>query len=411
MFPKLGSGSGSASFASAYAAADNSRMGRGLSDIAMETQGERADLGPLPAWDACYLTNPSTANANVVRGMADSAAVWQFHMIDPATQRMVDMSSNPHVSDLGVLYGQSGNPIVTYTTTNEKTMLQAQAHATAFSALACAIYGGTSFDKEELAMWANYTSSIWQSWDYRQSSGCVTTQHTQPRGTARGLTTLLYAAKLSGMASYFEPWIEDIASFGSTYWLSLPGIQIDPANVDYQIPNNAAPINSYAPWQQNLLIYALGQAISAGYKAYQPLLDFFVPPALDSMLVTKHEFATKVAVAAVDASGTPLANWVAALNETGRLLPDTVGLALTYAENSLDLITTLTSPDSAGYQAGDFVGYPWAPDGYPAMMQPALAMMVNHATDSTRAAAAWSVFQAHQRIDYSANPKYNVVPN
>jgi hypothetical protein len=44
------------------------------------------------------------------------------------------------------------------------------------------------------------------------------------------------------------------------------------------------------------------------------------------------------------------------------------------------------------------------------MYQPDLAVCVRYATDQVKAQAAWAAFQKWQRIDYSANPKYDVVP-
>jgi hypothetical protein len=36
--------------------------------------------------------------------------------------------------------------------------------------------------------------------------------------------------------------------------------------------------------------------------------------------------------------------------------------------------------------------------------------VVRHATDQVKAQAAWAAFQKWQRIDYSANPKYDIAP-
>lgn len=82
--------------------------------------------------------------------------------------------------------------------------------------------------------------------------------------------------------------------------------------------------------------------------------------------------------------------------------------AITCAEDSQDLQTALGN--TTGYQPGDFSGYPWAPDGYPAMAQPGFAAIAQHATDQARAQAMWTKFTKYRRCDYSANPKYNIVP-
>jgi hypothetical protein len=44
------------------------------------------------------------------------------------------------------------------------------------------------------------------------------------------------------------------------------------------------------------------------------------------------------------------------------------------------------------------------------MYQAALAVCVRYATNQAKAQAAWAAFQQWQRIDYSANGKYDVQP-
>ena len=82
--------------------------------------------------------------------------------------------------------------------------------------------------------------------------------------------------------------------------------------------------------------------------------------------------------------------------------------ALVCVEGSQALQAALGS----GFPAGYYSGYPTEPTGYPAMMQPAMAVIREMATDQTRATAGWTKFAANAvtHIDYSHNPKYNVTP-
>ena len=99
-------------------------------------------------------------------------------------------------------------------------------------------------------------------------------------------------------------------------------------------------------------------------------------------------------------------DWAEGLQFAARNQPK-LAAALQCPEGSQALQDALQS----GAAPGSYIGYPTAPDGYPAMMQPAMAVIREMATDQTRAIAAWDKFAANAvaRIDYSKNPKYNVV--
>lgn len=397
LFPQYGAGSSTASMAAAYAAADNSPTGYGVADPRMSDTGEEANLGPLPAWDACYLTNPSTANAAVVRGMSDSASVWGFHAIDPTTNAMLDVTKVPKAS-----FGwySAGDPIVAYTTADPKTLSEAQAHAPVFSALACAVYG-TDYDKEELSFWANYVQSLWQNPGYRLPAGCVSQMHTQTRGNGRGLVVLLYAAKLSDKAAYFDAWVQATAA---DLWGGLDaqtGLQIQQAGAVVY------PNHGFAPWQNHILAYGVALGVKLGYTQFQPSLDYLAIPIMDAVNGSYHEMATSYNVCLADAAGTIAPDWTTALNYTALVNPK-VAAAMAQPEDSLARIQALEG-STAGYIAGDFAGYPTSATGYAACAQPALALIAKFATDQTNAQAAWAKFKKYARADYSVNPKYNVI--
>lgn len=399
MFAKLGAAP-TASMVTQYAKADNSPMGIGLACPAMGTTGERPDLGPVPQWDACYLTNPSAANAGVVRGMSDAASPWPFHVIDPATNKMLSTSQWPKATMLDVSRGTAGNPIVPFTTACTLSLEQAMAHGPAFSAVACALFG-TAYDREELALWANYANALWTG--YRSSAGCVPCLHCQVRALARGLTTLIYAAKLSDSQDYFNAWLPAIAADYNTNYLSQTGVQVP--QVGYGIDGQSG---RYAPWQQSLFIFAIGLALQNGHAEFQQVFDYFMPPMLDSMLVAQHEFSTLYQCTAWDANKVVAADWKTVLADTA-LTDAKVAAALPLAEDSVALQFALGNAVPP-YQGGDYSGYPWAADGYAAVAQGGFAMAARYATDQARAQAAWTKFKQYARCDYSQNPKYNVIP-
>ena len=402
LFPNYAKGNGTESMAAAYAAADNSPMGCGLAMHDMETAGERADLGAIPRWDACYIVNPTPANAAVVRGMADAAAVWPTHVLDFATQAVIDPRAQTKVSLLSPVRGLNGNPVLPFTSA---TPLRSAgcAHAVVFGAVAAELFG-TEYDREELAFWGTFYASLWQNPGYRLPSGVVMVGHGECRGKGRVLNALVQSAHYCDASYPFTGWLQDLAAdFKATYG-GLSNLHVDQLQVIY--PASANPTWGFSPWQTAILVEGCGNAIQHGHTEFQWALDWFGDTLLQALADgVQHELATYYQVAFYKTDRTPVATWADALQATGAYVPS-LAAALACAENSQALQTALARGDAPG----DFTGYPTLPNGYAAMQQPAWALLADYATDQTRAQAAWAKFQKYQRIDYSANPKYNIVP-
>lgn len=399
MFPLLGAGGESVDLTAIYSKADNSPMGRSLWCAAMATTGERQDLGPIDGYSAIYLKNPTAANAAVVRGLADAACAFPFHAIDPATNRMVSLAGNPKITYLQALAAQYGNTVPKITTACPQNLNEADAHAPTFCALAAAVYG-TDYDREELAMWANYVGGLWQNWTYRLPSGMRSCTTGQTRGKGRALTSVLYAAKLSDQPDYFSEWVKSAGAEMSTVFPAQTGIHIDQRDPAYY---NGKGFSNY---QEHILIGAIGQALDLGYTEFQPALDYFAEYLTSALLDAPHELATLYSMYHKDDAGTIAADWLQALQFTAAKEPK-VAAALQCAEGSQALQDAM---GATGTKPGDFLSYPAEPTGYAAMMQPALVAVARHATNQDRAQAAWEKFQQWLRADFSQNPKYNILP-
>lgn len=400
--PKLGAAP-TASWVDAYNAGDNGPTGVGNILLAIGTGGEHATLGPLPQWDACYLTNPSADNLRVVRGMADAMAPVPFHVRDFATGKMLDVRQYPRASRLGVQLGAAGNPIAKFTTVWPFSLDQAQSHATNYGALACELYG-TDFDREQAAMWANYICSLNQNYTYRSPLGCCVFRNNAARGFGRGLTVLLNAARNAPdeFKPLFQSWVAEAATEGTAAWVAKPGPGIMQQGGALVGNVTAYEHGEYAGWMQDILTGAVGQAIQYGHTGFQPILDTFAECTF-ARVEADHEFATMYTAAAVRADGTPVASWAEGLQVKAAYSP-AFAAALAAPENSAE------RAKYTGGQPGDFMGYPTSATGYPAMYQAALAVCVRYATDQVRAQAAWAKFMQWRRIDSRDNPKYDVVP-
>lgn len=409
LFPKYGGGFGTATMYSSYTAADNSPMGRGVANSAMGSEGEQPPLGQLPRWDAAYLTNPTDQNYLVARGMADSACVWGFHFLDFATNKMLSVVDYPTATKLNVYYGVNGNPITAYTSSNPNKVDSSASHAPVYCALMCAL-SNTDFDREELALWANYCGALWQSPSYRLPSGMAACNHGQTRGKGRGLIVVLYASAFSDSQDYFKAWVNSVPPDMNATWLTKPGIQMDQGGIIYASPPYAH--DGFAPWQNHILHYALGLGLQFGYTEFQSIFDAFSIPIMDSLLAAQHEFATIYSLSARDASGNILPTWLACLQETAQAPEDYhhMAEAIVCASGTQELQNALSPPSgSVGNQPGDFVGG-YSSIQYASMMRPAIAMIASYATDQTRAQAAWNMLTTWDRADYSINNKYSIIP-
>lgn len=397
-------GGATASMATSYAKADNSPMGIGLVKPGIGSTGEWPHLGqPFPEWDASYLTNPTADNLKVVRGMADASAPWPFHVIDIATQKPIDLTTYPKASLYFTYIGTKGNPFTPQQSQSPMRLSQANGHVTMYNVLACALFD-TEYDRDALTHWGQYIGALWNNAGYRLPSGVVMAEHLEgARGMGRSLLLIAYASRYSDRTSQFTTWTKDFVAHVQSIAQSQTGIHVMQSADNLGYYNNTG----FAPWQHHILVGALGMCIKLGYTSAQWCLDYFGKQVLDSLLNAPHEFATLYAVVVKDPSGNIATDWPAVLQLTKAADPK-LAAALNYPENSLQLIQALTGNNSA-YHAGDFSGYPWSATGYPAMMQGAVAMLAKYATDQSRAQQAWTKFQKYARMDYSTNPKYNVV--
>lgn len=399
-FPNYPQGTGQETLYSQYAAGDNSPMSQGaLISAAIGNGGEHPYLGSMPEWDADYLVNPTADNATVVFGCADACSVLGFVMLDPATNKMLDVTQWPKASWNGPQRGATGNPIAKFQTFNRCSLGQAQDHAPVFCALAAELRG-TDYDRETLSLWCNFANSLFQNYAYRLPAGCTGSDGI-PRGTGRGLVVLTYATMLSDQPAYFDAWMKATLADFQVKFGAQTGIQVVQKSFGY-------PHNGFGPWLQHLLVYGIGCAMQHGYKAEgQWALDYFATAILDSVLVTQDELSTIYNSQWADDNGVVAKDWAQGLQFAALNQPK-IAAALVCVEGSQALQAALGS----GFPAGYYSGYPTEPTGYPAMMQPAMAVIREMATDQTRATAGWTKFAANAvtHIDYSHNPKYNVTP-
>lgn len=424
IFPNYGTGSETASRVTQYANASNGIMGIGLFFPLMAQTGERDDLGLLPAWDACYLVNPSTDAANVVRGQGDASAPFPFHAINTRTNRMLLGSDYSQVSWQPSLRGYKGNPYRPAKTNCTLSLDQGPAHGPAFNALACALFrsptnpdSGTEFDKASCAQWANFITVLFWNWSYRTADGPISIWHgAGARAPAWIIRSCVQAAKLTTeQPELFDGYAKSVIAEMQTVFSN----QKSKGHMPMVIPlvvyptNNASTGYAFSNFEMCFLGSALGYALQNGYTTAQGPFDLISECTIDSLTKYQHEFATKYSVAYYDTSRNPAANWGQCLQFQVQHTPS-FSTQLSCAEGSLALQQAIYAPNAvpSGVVAGDFQGYPESGNGwgYSAILMSHTSFLPTWATDQTGGTAAHDKVMANMHEDYSADPKYNLAP-
>jgi hypothetical protein len=428
IFQGYGAGSEEASKWGAYSALsstehdphcrDNTPMGIGIARYTWGAPGETGSFGPLPIWDAVYLTNPSDENLIVVRGMADSVGVWPAVVLDASTNKMIRVQDYSKLTMDGGQRGVPGNPITAFTSACQKQghpespliFDQETNHNCTYGALACALFG-TDFDKEALALWANYIASICISWPYRSDAGCILTSRAS-RGVGRSLRSVLYAALLSDDPDYFLPWLDSYATQMTNRLGGQTGLHICQAGALTE-GYNLGGAQAFAPWQEHAVIQAVGACLLNGFTQFQVPFDYLCEWVFETMLDSPHEYASLYEAPIKDLDGNIVADWATALQVYGSVNGN-VSDSLQYPENDYNLIYNLTvwqGPIASNYVAGDFTQYPWDTTYEAWKLQMAVATVAQFATDQTKAQACWQKCLDHTRFSAAADdPRYNVWP-
>lgn len=415
LFPNYGPESANASYAAAYAKADNSLMGPGLLNSQMGSGGEHLWLGLVEAYFAAYLANPTPENAAVVRGMSDAGNVFPFHAFDTATGKMLDAYAYPKTSMNSSYLGAAGNPFKARKTAvpTARTLTGATGHAPTFHALGAAMYQ-TQFDKAMLSQWTAYVTCWQANYTYRLPNGPAKFAATEgARGAGWTTRQLAQGAKLSDQPALFDGWLQQrFAELNTVLGAAGPFPVIDAWLV---YPTNDPSTGwAFAPWQVlDFLGQSLGYCLQLGYTDAKPVFGTLAKVRMDS-IEGLHELSSYYSLTFCEngdrKNGARAKSWADCLKFEAGVSPK-IAATLKCDEGSQALQDALgqTAPNN---KPGDYSGYPTSDTGYAAMMQPFLAYIVDfYDADPARALACWTKFRDPKwyRIQW-ADPKYNIVP-
>jgi hypothetical protein len=354
----------------------------------MPTTGGRADIGPLPAWAAFFVLDPSKQNYETLFANADVAGFIPWHVRDMQTDGPINMEKHPTVwldyrgkAAPGILNRQYE--------TEDGTWAIDDAHQPSLTYLPY-LLTGSQYYRDELAMQAGY-NLLSINPEYR-GQGAGNVLGSQIRAVAWDLRTLANAAYIlphdDPLQAYFQSKLEfNLREMVRRY---VKGDELSGAGeLRGYVPGPNRVEGSIPPWQEDYLVIVLGWIDSMGFSDARPTIawmtNFVAGRFTNADRGYNPIYGTPYNLYVADPHSQQLLNsWSRAFQATF----DTVSAP----------VTTLDNPDWGG--------------GYAALARAALASIIN-ATGSPQAEAAYAFVKINTpRMDasYPSEPSFAIAP-
>jgi hypothetical protein len=378
----------------------------------MPAPGGRWDIAPLPGWTVRYLISQDIRAKTGTLGTSEQGGSWSVHYRDENTDLPISLDTYPNMTIAGSpLWFPGGEPSSPY----EPDM----SHQPSISYVPYLV-SGDYFHLEELQFWANWNLFYGPAQRHCYSQGLVSWD--QIRGQAWGLRTLGDAAYITPddhpLKSYFLDKLSNNISYYNTTWLNWNPL-------GYITNQSWLGLDKWiSTWMDDFLTWSFGHLVSLGfteaiafrdYKAKFPVGRMTHPDYCWILASTSWPYILDDQY--LGGSGDPVDTWDEYRrtviwswnNDSFRPLP-----ALNIAGREQELINAVCNSAQMfsimnNWPAGKMIGYD-GPEGYPANMQPALAVAVE--AGLADADSAWTVFL--NQTDFpnynSGYPQWGVIP-
>ena len=401
----------------------------------MPTSGGRGDIGPLPIWSAMYLLSTDVRARDAMLAAAEGSASWSVHLRDertgyplrvdtPAYRKLSTHMNLAHSGPLPVprCAGKDGKA------SNDKaTCGSPYTHDTAHQpSLVYLPYllSGDYYYLEELQFWAATNPLATAPENAGFGQGLVRWQ--QVRGQAWSLRTLGHAAYITPDAhplkGYFTKQVDNnLAFYGAAYVAGKPNRlgAYDGSGA------NAFRVERSAPWQDDFLTWSFGHLAELGFDKALPILRWKATYPVGRMTAPGYCWTEAAAYSLIlrDGKGdrAPVFDSFARLyqanydsdtyrTDDGKRVAHPSGTRfIDQPCASQAQANWLAAINKGGWTRGRMAGYAGSAIGYPANMQPALAMAAGAGVPGAK--EAWERFEARaDKPDYSKAPQWAIVP-
>jgi len=396
----------------------------------MGSTGGRPDIGPLPQWSVFYLLSNDKRARNLMMAAADGSGSWSMHYRDENTgyPLRTDSDANKNISMHFNMQNAGPLPVPRCAPTDTSKCGTPYSHDTAHEpSLVYLPYlvTGDYYYLEELQFWAATNPLATAAGNHGYGKGLVRWQ--QVRGQAWSMRTLGHVAYITPDAdplkTYFTQQLDNNLEFYyQTYVVGNPnklGLYDGSGEAAFQI-------NGTAPWQDDFLTWSFGYLSELGFSKATPILNWkskfvvgrMTDPGFCWIQAASYFFWFR------DSPSSPVYDSFEQVYKrtfgedmrTDNDVPVSRDIGQKFiamecgSQAQADLLTSInkTTPDFI-WERGRMSGYADSSTGYPADMQPALA--VASTSGIANGKKAWDQFMVRKnKPDYSRGPQFAIIP-
>ena len=393
----------------------------------MATTGGRGDIGPLPIWSVSYLLSMDQRARDSMMAAADGAGTWSIHMRDENTgyPLRVDNEANKTISTHMNLAHKGPLPVPRCANNDGNLCKTPYTNDTAHQpSLVYLPYllTGDYYYLEELQFWAASNPLATDPNNSGLGKGLVRWQ--QVRGQAWSLRTLGHVAYITPDAhplkGYFTKQLDNNLEFyNDTYVKANP----NRLGVYDGTGTGSFKVNGSAPWQDDFFTWSFGYLAELGFDKARPILEWKAKYAVGRMTDPGFCWIQGSAYYLEFRGGdkSPLFGSLGEMyaanfggdvisNESKRI-SHPQGLKYIDQACGSQAQADWLKAATGNWALGQMSGYSGSPLGYPANMQPALAVAASAGLNIPNAALAWSRFDNRgAKQDYSKGPQWDILP-
>ena len=386
----------------------------------MREGGADRGIAPLPWWQALHIVSGGDPRAyQAVLDNADAGGSYSSHLRDINTDLPVSLDDYPYVTGDRRQY-PADQVIALCDTDCDTPLTYDQAHQPAIAYYPY-LLTGDHYYLEELIFWANINMISVSLGRREYDKGLFWNQ--QVRGQAWTLRTLAQAAYILPDDHPFKSYFHEKLQNNIDYYIALY-----PDNPDGNKLGALAhhtELSTSAPWMDDFFTWAVGYTAELGFENIRPLFEWKAKYPISRLTSPDDEYCWifaapyQLAIGLPPTPGEPYdrydpAFWYQSLaeaylatfgnkqNSAGKYVKD-------MACGGQEMADWLTEYYGNRYIPGEMVGYSNNPMGYPANMQPAVAVTVD--AGYPKADLAWD--RLYNRVkfpDYSHDPQFAITP-
>lgn len=382
----------------------------------MSGTGGREDIGPLPNWAALYLLSMDKRAKEITLGTADLSASYPIYYRDENTDLPLSIKDYPLVTSTQTI--QSIPKVSKCTVDCSIPFVFDVAHMPSFAYLPYLVTGDYYF-LETLQFLSNFTFlQMNPAPTYRNGAKGLLWRH-QIRGQAWALRTLGEAAAFTPdnhpLKRYFEYVLKSNLDEYKSSLIDDPYNQVHMVTRNYAFAYNNG--TAMSPWQDAFFTWSIGHLVELGFdNSYevnaQPLLKWKAKFPVSMMTDSGFcwVFATSYTLTARFQNAPELGKQGCMFTTIGEFYRNSYPPEITsLACNSPAQVKKSLELNIRDAQLDTMEGYPSSQQGYPANLQPALAVSAD--SGIFNGIEAWQRFASRaNKPDYSDYPVWNIIP-